>query len=72
LAAMTRRRDRPAPAGRRILLAIFLFITIVALAVPFYNRVEPALFGIPFYYWFQVAWILPSAAATALAYRLKL
>jgi hypothetical protein len=26
--------------------------------VPFYNRALPALFGIPFFYWYQIAWIL--------------
>jgi hypothetical protein len=72
LAAMVRGPDRPAPAARRLMLAIFLIITIVALWVPFYNRAEPALFGVPFFYWFQVAWILPSVAATVLAYRLKI
>jgi hypothetical protein len=40
--------------------------------VPFYNRTEPTLGGIPFFYWFQVAWILVSATTTALAYKLGL
>jgi hypothetical protein len=60
------------PARGRRLFACLLFIAIgaVALWVPLYNRVEPALFGIPFFYWFQTVWILAAAAATALAYRL--
>jgi hypothetical protein len=24
---------------------------------PLYNRIEPALFGFPFFYWYQLAWI---------------
>jgi hypothetical protein len=26
--------------------------------VPFYARLEPALLGIPFFYWYQIAWIV--------------
>jgi hypothetical protein len=26
--------------------------------VPFYNRIEPQLFGIPFFYWWQIFGIL--------------
>ena len=25
--------------------------------VPFYNFEEPALFGFPFFYWYQLAWV---------------
>ena len=51
---------------------MFLIVAIGALWVPFYNRAEPSLYGIPFFYWFQLAWILVTAAATAIAYRLRL
>ena len=56
----------------RRLFVCLLFLTIgaVALWVPLYNRLDPSLFGIPFFYWFQTAWILAAAGATALAYRL--
>ena len=36
--------------------------------VPFYNSVEPSWFGFPFFYWFQMALILVSAAITAFVY----
>ena len=26
--------------------------------VPLYSRLEPTLFGIPFFYWYQIAWIV--------------
>lgn len=26
--------------------------------VPLYARLEPTLFGIPFFYWYQIAWIV--------------
>jgi hypothetical protein len=51
---------------------LFLIVALVALWVPFYNRTAPSIAGIPFFYWFQVAWILVSAVATGLAYRLGL
>ena len=30
--------------------------------VPFYNRIEPSLFGIPFFYWWQIFGIFLTAA----------
>jgi hypothetical protein len=52
-------------------LLLFLAVVTVSLWVPLYNRVEPRLLGIPFFYWFQFAWIAFSAAVTALAYRAR-
>jgi hypothetical protein len=34
------------------LLLVLVFI--LALSVPVFNRVEPALFGFPFFYWYQI------------------
>ena len=62
----------PTRAARAFVYAMFLLIAIVALWVPLYNRADPAVFGIPFFYWFQLVWILVTAAATAIAYRLRL
>jgi hypothetical protein len=36
--------------------------------VPFYNRLEPTLFGFPFFYWFQLGWIFVSMIITAVVY----
>jgi hypothetical protein len=30
---------------------------ILAIAVPLYNMIDPKLFGIPFFFWFQLALI---------------
>ncbi|HET7569631.1 MAG TPA: DUF3311 domain-containing protein [Gammaproteobacteria bacterium] len=43
-----------------------------ALWVPFYNRIDPRLAGIPFFYWFQFVWIIVTAAVTGLAYKARL
>lgn len=48
------------------LLLIVPFIG--TLWVPFYDKLEPSLFGIPFFYWYQFLWIPIGAAITALLY----
>jgi len=36
-----------------------LVVPFVATLLPFlYNRAEPSLFGMPFFYWYQLAWVL--------------
>jgi hypothetical protein len=39
---------------------LLLVAVIVPLATPLYNRIEPRLFGLPFYYWGQLAFALLS------------
>jgi hypothetical protein len=36
--------------------------------VPFYNSVDPVVAGIPFFYWYQAAWIPVGAVLTAAVY----
>lgn len=55
---------------RRILAYSFLaLVCVVALAAPFYNRQAPRLWGLPFFIWFQMAWVIVAALATAVAHR---
>jgi hypothetical protein len=35
---------------------------------PIYNDVDPTLIGIPFFYWYQLAWVPISVAVTAIVY----
>lgn len=56
---------------RRVWYVILFIPFFVAIWVPLYNRVEPALFGIPFFYWFQFVWIVVAAIVTGLAYLAK-
>lgn len=42
------------------LLLVLPFIAL--LWVPFYNRIHPELFGIPFFYWYQMVWTILAAA----------
>lgn len=38
---------------------LLLLIPFVALLwVPFYNRLDPTLFSIPFFYWYQFVWVI--------------
>ncbi|MBA3339290.1 MAG: DUF3311 domain-containing protein [Geodermatophilaceae bacterium] len=42
---------------------------VVPLLVPLYNRVEPTLFGWPFFYWGQLAFIALGVAITSVVYQ---
>jgi hypothetical protein len=48
---------------------LLLAVPFVALLwVPSYNRLDPELFGSPFFYWYQMAWTLLGAACTLPVY----
>ena len=48
------------------LLLVIQFIA--ALWVPFYNTAEPSWAGIPFFYWYQMLWVIIGAILTAIVY----
>ncbi|MGP3999878.1 DUF3311 domain-containing protein [Streptomyces sp. 8N706] len=53
----------------RVIVALCLIAPFVAMLwVGSYARVEPAVIGIPFFYWYQMAWVLLSTALTSVAY----
>jgi len=47
---------------------LFLIQFIAVLWPPFYNRLEPSLAGIPFFYWYQLLWVIIGAILTAIVY----
>ncbi len=47
---------------------LFVLQFVVILWPPFYNKIEPTFIGIPFFYWFQLLWVLVSAVLTAIVY----
>jgi hypothetical protein len=52
----------PARPGPYVISGILIAIGIVMpLLVPLYARQEPALFGMPFFYWYQMLWVLIDA-----------
>jgi hypothetical protein len=65
----TPRRPPRLPAATMVLSAVLLLIPCVALAaVPVYSRETPELWGWPFFYWYQVLWVLLTPVLTITAY----
>lgn len=64
---METHKRRRARWARLLLLVPFIAV----LWVPFYNRVEPALFGVPFFYWYQLVWIPLTAIVISTVYWLE-
>lgn len=36
--------------------------------VPFFNHTEPRIAGIPFFYWYQLLWVIAGALVNAVVY----
>lgn len=55
----------------RVVIAVCLVAPFVAMLwVGSYAKTDPTFIGIPFFYWYQMAWVLISTALTMTAYRL--
>ncbi|MHB9859176.1 DUF3311 domain-containing protein [Streptomyces sp. YIM S03343] len=55
----------------RVAVAFCLLVPFVAMLwVGSYAKTDPEFIGIPFFYWYQMAWVLISTALTMTAYRL--
>ena len=67
-------QDEPPKRGwkRRYLPRLLLLIPFVAMLwVPSYNRLEPALGNVPFFYWYQLAWIIAGAVIVLIVYLIE-
>ncbi|HTI13358.1 MAG TPA: DUF3311 domain-containing protein [Dictyobacter sp.] len=54
--------------GRRW-FQLLLIVPFIALLIPsFYNFWTPSLIGIPFFYWYQMLWIIITSIITAFIY----
>jgi hypothetical protein len=62
-------RKSAASNGSPPMWVLLLLPFIGLLWVPFYNFQEPALFGFPFFYWYQLAWVPISSLLIWLVYR---
>ncbi|SDD74248.1 DUF3311 domain-containing protein [Paraburkholderia lycopersici] len=62
--------NRTSAAGRSRAGWYWAFLVPLALVVgvPLYNRVEPRLWGIPFFYWSQLLFVIVGALVTGLVY----
>jgi hypothetical protein len=48
---------------------LLLLVPLLALFTPLYNRIEPRLFGMPFFYWAQLLGLLLGVACTMIVFR---
>jgi Protein of unknown function (DUF3311) len=56
----------------RILPALCLLVPFAALLwVPMYAGGSPRLFGVPFFYWYQLAWVFGTPVFMGVAYALR-
>ena len=47
-----------------------LVVPLIGVLIPaFYNKASPKLFGIPFFYWYQLLWIPITVAVTLAVFR---
>lgn len=58
--------QRRGSAAWNLLLVVPLIGTLIPM---FYNRRSPELFSIPFFYWYQMLWIVVSVLCTVVVYR---
>jgi hypothetical protein len=47
---------------------LFIIEFVMVLWPPFYNKLEPPLWGMPFFYWYQLACVIVGAVITAIVY----
>ena len=57
------------PAWEDALALLLLLPFIGLLWIPFFNQTEPSLFGFPFFYWYQLAWVPITALLTFIVWR---
>ncbi|MET9806996.1 DUF3311 domain-containing protein [Streptomyces halstedii] len=62
---------RPTVTPMRVVIGLCLLAPFVAMLwVSSYANVDPTFIGIPFFYWYQMLWVLISTALTMTAYKL--
>ncbi len=63
--------EQPVVTPVRVVIGLCLFVPFVAMLwVSSYAKVEPAFIGIPFFYWYQMLWVVISTVLTMTAYAL--
>jgi Protein of unknown function (DUF3311) len=69
---MAQHRAPRGHSGIWIVITVLLAAALIGtLWVPFYNHLTPALGGFPFFYWYQLLWVLIVAVLGAIAYGLS-
>ncbi|MFG2788530.1 DUF3311 domain-containing protein [Streptomyces sp. NPDC048419] len=61
----------PVVTPMRVVMAVCLIAPFVAMLwVGSYSKTDPEFIGIPFFYWYQMLWVLISTALTMTVYQL--
>jgi hypothetical protein len=65
--------SRPEPPAEREGLRVsawnlLLLVPFLMLVTPWFNSIEPRLFGMPFFYWSQFAWVPVGVVCVAIVY----
>ncbi len=69
---MTMPASPPGRRSRTSFLRLLLLLPFVAMLwVSSYNSLTPTLGGIPFYYWYQLLWVVIAAVLTVVVYRFE-
>ena len=63
---MAHNADANRAAKRWLWLLVIPWIAMIW--VPSYNKIDPQVLGFPFFYWYQLLWVLISAVITAIVY----
>ncbi|GAA0328398.1 DUF3311 domain-containing protein [Actinoallomurus spadix] len=58
------------PLVRVVTAVLLLAPFVIYLAVPSYAKIKPRLAGFPFFYWWQLLWVILTAVFIGLAYAL--
>ena len=62
--------NQPGAEPRRHWLRILFVLPFIAMLwVSSYNRLTPELFGFPFFYWYQLLWVVISAVLAVIIYK---
>jgi hypothetical protein len=62
--------NQPGAEPRRHWLRILFVLPFIAMLwVSSYNRLTPELFGFPFFYWYQLLWVVLSAVLAGIIYK---
>ncbi|MBI3677973.1 MAG: DUF3311 domain-containing protein [Proteobacteria bacterium] len=59
------------PRRRRAIYLLLLVPIVATLWVPIYNRLDPEIAGIPFFYWYQLVWVPLAALFLYVVYRVE-
>jgi hypothetical protein len=60
---------QPTRPVMRVVIAVLLIAPfVIYLAVPSYAKIKPRLAGFPFFYWWQLLWVILTATFVGIAY----